>query len=85
MCIIPLVILSVLLLLILGEGDSTCIKLGIEVATLDGRGLRGVDLSRSLTFSFVCKLILLFGRVGGGPVPAIKDRRFSVMALRAVV
>lgn len=82
---IPLLIRSLLLLLILGDGDSTCIKLGIDVATLDGRGFLGVDLSRNLTFSFECKLIVLFGLVGGGPAPAIKERRFSVMVLSAVV
>lgn len=55
------------------------------MATLEGRGFRGVDLSLSLMFSLVFKLILLFGRVGGGPLPARKDRRFSEMVLRAVV
>ena len=48
--ILPLACLSVLLLLDdLGVPVSTCTKLGMEVATLDGLGFRGDDLSLILT------------------------------------
>ena len=46
--ILPLACLSVLLLLD-DFGVSTWTKLGIEVATLDGLGFRGDDLSLILT------------------------------------
>ena len=85
--ILPLTCLSVLLLLDdLGVPPSTCTKLGMEVATLDGRGFRGDD--RSLIFTGDCPVVprftLLLCLVGGA-LDAIKERPnlFSGMVFRA--
>lgn len=59
-------------------------KLGVDPATLAGRGFLGVVFSRSLTGSLCDRFIVLFGRVGGGPLGARKDRPFSGIVLRAV-
>ena len=65
---------------------STCTKLGIEVATLDGLGFLGDDLSLILTVDVWLepKLTLLLCLVGGA-LDAIKERPnlFSGMVFRA--
>ena len=83
----PLTCLSVLLLL--DDFDvpiSTCTKLGMEVATLDGLGFLGDDLSLILTvvWPVVPRFTLLLCLVGGA-LDAIKERPnlFSGMVFRA--
>lgn len=83
----PLACLSVLLLLEdFGVPASTCTKLGMEVATLDGLGFLGDDLSLILTPAelLVPRFTLLLCLVGGA-LDAIKERPnlFSGMEFRA--
>ena len=90
---LPLASLSVLLL----RGDaldaSRLTKLGMEVPTEAGRGLRGALFSRSFTpvveeedaepADEALRVMMLLGREGGGAEGARKDLRPSGMVLRA--
>lgn len=89
---LPLASLSVLLLRGDALGASRLTKLGTEVPTEAGRGLRGVRFSRSFTPAVeedaepadeALRVMTLLGREGGGAEGARKDLGPSGMVLRA--